>query len=227
LPARGTAEAHVVRLRHHEAGTPNRYVPQGQMARDMCEAMETARCEAGGARTRPGTASNIDAKIATEAERKGYGQITQAADAPLAAAAGYLVRHLATGRPLPEAAGNVMELWRGFIEDHCGGTLDTMDDSIADQAVFAKFARQMIQDLGYGDQLGDDPDEFDDEQEEEASSDEQQEEPDQTGSDEDDSSDDAEANPEQAQDQEMDAAEAQVSLVELADMDMSDYVEMP
>ena len=45
-------------------------------ARALYDAMETARCEAVGARTMPGTAGNIDAKIGAEATRKGYGQIT-------------------------------------------------------------------------------------------------------------------------------------------------------
>jgi cobaltochelatase CobT len=85
-----------------------RYLPQGQMARDLYEAMESARCEAVGARDMPGTAGNIDARIGHEAERKGYAQIRSQADAPLSVAAGYLVRHLATGRPLPKGADNVM-----------------------------------------------------------------------------------------------------------------------
>ena len=95
LLARGTADAFALRHKYHDAGTNNRYAPQGQMARDIYDAMETARVEAVGARHMPGTAKNIDAKIGTDALRKGYDQITQAADAPLATAAGYLVRHLA------------------------------------------------------------------------------------------------------------------------------------
>ena len=41
------------------------------MARDLYEAMETARCEAMGARDMPGTAGNIDAKIGHEAPAQG------------------------------------------------------------------------------------------------------------------------------------------------------------
>ncbi|MDJ0826906.1 MAG: cobaltochelatase subunit CobT [Rhodobacter sp.] len=227
LLARGTADAYALRLKYHDEGTHNRYAPQGQMARDLYEAMETARCEAVGARAMPGTAGNIDAKIASEADRRGYGQITQASEAPLATAAGYLIRHLATGRPLPEGAANVMELWRGFIEDQAGGTLEDLDGTLADQTAFAKFARQIIDDLGYGDQLGDDPDEMSDEDEDEAAQDEDQDEPDSTGSDEDQSEEDSEASPEEAQDQEQDAAQAQVSMDEMADMEMADEAEMP
>jgi cobaltochelatase CobT len=161
LLARGTADAFALRHKYHDAATAARYAPTGQLARDIYDAMETARCEAVGARAMPGTAGNIDAKIGHEADRKGYAQITRAEDAPLATAAGYLVRHLATGRDLPRGASNVMDLWRGFIEDQAGGTLENLDHVLADQAAFARLARKVISDLGYGDQLGDDPDQDD------------------------------------------------------------------
>ena len=159
LIARGTADAFALRRRYHDDGIAAKYQPQGQMARDLYEAMESARAEAVGARDMPGTLGNIDAKIFNEAERRGYSQIRSAQEAPLAQAAGYLVRHLATGRPMPGGAGNVMDLWRPFIEGQAGGALEHVQDTLADQAAFARLARQIIKDLGYGDQLGDDPDE--------------------------------------------------------------------
>ena len=156
--ARGTADALALHRRYHNDATHSRYVPQGDMARDLYEAMETARCEAVGAREMPGTAGNIDARIGAEAVRRGYDRISDASEAPLATAAGYLIRHLATGRTLPPAADNVMQLWKGFIEDRADSTLEGLQDTLADQAEFARFARKIIADLGYGDQLGDDPD---------------------------------------------------------------------
>ncbi|WP_323042435.1 cobaltochelatase subunit CobT [Gemmobacter sp.] len=224
LLARGTADAFALRHKYHDDATAGRYMPTGQLARDIYEAMETARCEAVGARAMPGTAINIDAKIAHEADRKGYGQITQASDAPLAVAAGYLVRHLATGRPLPRGAQNVMDLWRGFIEAQAGGTLENLDDVLADQAAFARLARQVIADLGYGDQLGDDPDqnENQDESEEEGTEDDD---PDSAGSEEDDQDEEGDADPERSQDEQQDAAQAQVSTEdsdELDDMEDAD-----
>ncbi|WP_172299825.1 cobaltochelatase subunit CobT [Pseudoruegeria sp. HB172150] len=227
LLARGTADAYALKIKHHNEATHNRYAPPGQMARDIYEAMETARCEAVGARSMPGTATNIDAKIEAEAERKGYGQITESSEAPLAAAAGYLIRHLATGRPLPVSANNVMELWRQHIEDQTGARLEDLQDKLSDQSAFAKFARGMIEDLGYGDQLGDDPDEMSDEDQDDAASEEQEEDPESTGSEEDDAEQDPDATPEQSQDEQMDAAEAQVSMDEMDDMELSDEAEMP
>ena len=133
----------------------------------------------------------------------------------------------ATGRDMPAGARNVMELWQGFIEEQAGGTLEDLQEKLSDQTEFARFTRQVISDLGYGDQLGDDPDEIDDEdqddqdetseedQQEEESGDEQSE--DQTG----------EADPEQSQEEQQDAAEAQVSMDEMAEDEMSDQTELP
>ena len=174
LLARGMADGFAMQKKYRDPATFSRYAPQGQLALDIYEAMDTARCEAIGARAMPGTAGNIDAKIADEATRKGYTQITEAKDAPLAAAAGYLVRHLASGRPLPEGADNVMELWREHIESRAAGTLTNLDDTLTDQADFARFTRQIIEDLGYGDQLGDDPDLEDENQDDEASAEDEE-----------------------------------------------------
>jgi len=228
LLARGTADAFALRHKYHDAKTNNRYLPQGQMARDLYDAMETARVEAVGARHMPGTAGNIDVKIEHEALRKGYDQIKSNGEAPLSTAAGYLIRHLATGRDLPKGADNVMGLWRGFIEDQCGGTLENLTDILEDQQAFAKFARQMIADLGYSDQLGDDPDNIDDEDENEAEEgpEDDQDEPDSTGDDESEG-DEAEASPEQTQEDQQDASQAEVSMDDQADAEMGEETEMP
>ena len=225
LVARGTADAVALRHRHHDAKVAAKYEPSGQMARDLYEAMESARCEAVGARDMPGTLGNIDAKIGAEAERKGYDQIRAAQDAPLAQAAGYLVRHLATGRKLPTGAENVMELWRPFIEEQAGGTLERLDDVLADQTAFARLAREVIRDLGYGDQLGDDPDMEDESEGDEAEQEEEQESPDSEEGQDD--SEEADASPESSQEEQDDTTQAEVSMDEMADMEEGDEAEMP
>ncbi|MEP2953386.1 MAG: cobaltochelatase subunit CobT [Sulfitobacter sp.] len=227
LLARGTADALALNRRYHDAATHARYAPQGDMARELYEAMETARCEAMGARDMPGTAGNIDVKIKHEALRRGYDQAKQASDVPLSVAAGYMVRHMATGRPLPAGAENAMELWRGFIEDQAGGTLEGIDGSLADQADFARLARKMISDLGYGDQLGDDPDSQDDEQEDQAEEgSEEEQDPDSTGQDDQDE-EEAEGTPESSQEQQQDESQAQVSMDDEADQELGDEADMP
>ncbi len=227
LLARGTADALALHRRYHDDATHARFCPPGDMARELYEAMEVARCEAVGARDMPGTAGNIDAKIGHDAERRGYAQIREASEAPLPVAAGYLIRHLATGRKMPPAAANVMELWRGFIEEQAGGTLEDLGEKLANQAEFARFARRMINDLGYGDQLGDDPDEMDEDAEDQAEegADEDQE-PDSTGQDDQDD-EQAEASPESSQEETQDPSQAQVSMEDMADQELGEEAEMP
>ena len=224
--ARGTADALALHHRYHDAKTHGKYQPEGAMARELFEAMETARCEAMGARDMPGTAGNIDHKIAAEARRLGYEGIKDRASAPLPVAAGYLIRQLATGRPMPAGAQNVLDLWRPFMEERAGGTLEDLQERLSDPAAFARFARKMIEDLGYGDQLGEDPDAEDEESmddAEEAPEDDQ--EPESSG--EDDSEDQPEASPEQSQEDQQDPTEAEVSAEDMADQESAEEAELP
>ena len=226
LVARGTADALALYHRYHDAGTHARYAPDGVMARELYEAMETARCEALGARDMPGTAGNIDAKIGAEAMRLNYGTISDRADAPLSTAAGYLIRHLATGREMPPAPQTSWTCGADLSRNRHLAPLITLKLHFRSGAV-CKFARQIISDLGYGDQLGNDPDMPDEDQEDQAQEDQDEDQdPDSTG-DDDSQEDEAEANPEQSQEQQQDAAEAQISQDDSADDDMSDEMEMP
>ncbi|RED14231.1 cobaltochelatase subunit CobT [Pontivivens insulae] len=223
--ARGVADAYALRTRFHNAQMHARYEPQGEMARDIYNALETARCEAVGTRAMPGCAGNIDAKIAADAKRQGFGEITEAGQAPLAEAAGYLLRHLATGRDLPPDAANVMNLWRGFLEGQAGDAFENVDDVLADQQAFAKFARQVIDDLGYGEQLGDDPDEADDQEGEDAVEEEEAAEEDQPDGDENQDSDSSDETSEETSEADPDAAEAQVAQEDAEDQEMSENAE--
>ncbi len=224
LLARGTADAFALRRRYHDDGVAARYAPTGPLARDIYEAMENARCEAVGARDMPGTAGNIDAKIGNEADRKGYGQVTTASEVPLPVAAGYLVRQMATGRALPKSAEHAADLWRGFVEEQAGETLSNLDHVLADQAAFARLARKVIADLGYGDQLGDDPDAPEDAGDDQAEED--QDSPDSAGE-EQEESEDSEASPERSQEEQQDQSQAQVTMEDSADMEQGDEAELP
>ena len=226
LLARGTADALAMHHKYHNSDLHSRFTPDGPMARELYEAMETARCEAVGAKDMPGTTGNINAKIGVEAKRKGFDKLTDQADAPLADAAGYLIRSLTTKKDLPTSARNVMDLWKNFILDQAGTTLENLTKNLDNQEEFAKFARQIITDLGYGDQLGDDPeaqDEYNEDNQDEDN--EQSDDPEGTGADE-DNDETLDAEDQQSQDEEQDSAQAQMSSDESADEDFEDQ-ELP
>jgi cobaltochelatase CobT len=225
--ARGTADAYALRLRFHNDKTHAKYNPQGETARGLFEAMETARCEAIGARAMPGTAGNIDAKIEAEALKLGYDQVTNPESVPLSTAAGLVLRHLATGRTLPPAAQNVVDLWLPHFQEKAGGQLEHLQETLADQAAFSRLARQLIADLGYGDELGEDPDIEDENAEQEAENEEfeQDDNADTDAGDEEESSDDNEASSEDQQSAEQ--KQTQVSMEEREDSEGAEEVEAP
>ncbi|MEM9140885.1 MAG: cobaltochelatase subunit CobT, partial [Pseudomonadota bacterium] len=117
-----------------------------------------ARCEAIGARSMPGVADNLDARLGHLAERAGWEGMTSTADAPLADAASMLLRKAATGRELPKGCEQLVDIWQGFFDSHIEQGLDAIGDVLDNQPEFAKRSWQIIDELGYGDQLGDDPD---------------------------------------------------------------------
>ena len=223
LLARGTADSYAMRLRFHNETTGSKFRPSGEMARAIYDAMENARCDAMGARAMPGTAKNIDAKIADAALKAGYDKITDSGSAPLAEAAGYFVRELATGRDLPKGADTVLNVWRGFLEGQAGESFGDINEVLADQEAFSRLTRKVIEDLGYGDELGDDPDSEDPDEDQDASEDE--EEQDEEGGDqEEQNADEEDAQPEQqADDMEQ---QAQATLEESEQSDLEDSNEL-
>ncbi len=161
--ARGHADALALKKRFHDYAIHERYSPKGQLAQKLYDNLETARCEIIGTQILPGTATNLDAKIVEEVRQRDKIADVDASDISIADAVGYFLRQLATGRPLPKSAENLTEKWRDFIESEAGETMLTATSVFNEQKTFAKFSRQIIKDLGYGNQLGDDPDNLDEE----------------------------------------------------------------
>ena len=174
LLARGKADALALKKRFHDSVIHDHYLPKGQLARQLYQNLETARCEIIGAQVLPGTATNLDAKIIDDIKQRSQIADVDAEDITIADAAGYMLRQIATGRPLPKSAECLTEKWREFIQSEAGNTITNATLSLQDQKSFAKFSRQIIQDLGYAHELGKDPDSIDEDSldSEEAESDE-------------------------------------------------------
>ena len=161
--ARGNADALALKKRFHNRSLHDHYLPTGQLAKQLYQNLETARCEIIGAQILPGTATNLDAKITEDIKQRSQVADIDSKDLTIAEAAGYVLRQIATGRPLPKPAEILTEKWREFIQTEAGDTLFEATLSLQDQKGFAKFSRQIIQDLGYAHELGEDPDSIDEE----------------------------------------------------------------
>lgn len=218
--ARGASDAFALRTRFHDTSDHARYRPDGETARAIFDAMETARCEAIGAKSMPGVADNLDARMEAEAKRLGYAGITDPAQAPLAEAAAFMVRKLATGRKLPHGAQHVLDLWQGFLESHAAEKFAALDGALTDQAAFARMARQTIADLGFGDELGEDPDRSDEDDEDEEQQGEEEDESDDGDGGDEGSEDQQDSAQDQQADDSRDSQAMQASLDDLDDMEM-------
>ncbi len=216
VAARGAADASALRLRYHDDAAHARYAPPGDMARAIYDACETARCEALGARAMPGVGDNLDARLVEEGRRRGYSQMKTAADAPLPEAAALALRALISGREPPAGADNVVKLWRGFLESHAAQSLPDLAALADDQAAFSRAARKLIADLGYADQLGEDPD-APDEDEEQGAEDEPDQPEEQGGDQDQEQSDQPDAQQDQTRAQDAAQASADMTFEDLDD----------
>lgn len=227
LLARGTADAYALKIRFHDEQTHKRYMPQGQVAKDLYEAMETVRVEALGAKVMPGTASNIDAKIEAECIKLGYDSVSNPADAPISAAASFLLRKLATDRKLPKAAQNLVDLRADLFGHDTNSTMKDLKENLTNQTEFSKLTRQVIEDLGFGDQLGEDPDQNENDQQEDAEQENQEENQDTEGNENQDDQEDWEQDPDDSGEQDTDPSQAQVSADNIDESDTEEESEMP
>lgn len=161
--ARGKADAHALRLRHHNSYMHTTRMPEGDMAREIYDALETARCEAIGVRDMPGMARNLDASLSEVAERSNWAGLTSTDEAPLSTACALALRKNASNRDLPAQAQMLLGLFEDRITKEAPESMDSLASAIDDQEEFARRAWRLIDDMGYGDQLGPSPDDFDQE----------------------------------------------------------------
>ncbi len=127
--------------------------PEGKQARAIFDAVEQARVEAIGSLRMEGVAENLNSMLADKYARANFPAITDQAEAPLEEAVALLVREKLTGRKAPESAGNVLDLWRDWIEEKAATDLDHLSDKINDQNAFARVVREMLASMEMAEEL--------------------------------------------------------------------------
>lgn len=164
---RGQADALALKLAHHDEREHGRLRPQGAEARAVFDAVEDMRVQALGANAMKGVAGNLTAALTDSLERRGAARIKDRASAPLTEALALIVRERLTGLKPPENAKGLVDVWRADIEREAGKALDTLEAVAGDQRAFALRFRDVLNDLGIGDELG--PDDHKDENEDASS----------------------------------------------------------
>ncbi len=144
---RGQSDSMALRMRHHNAETHHRRMPTNEMARQVYDKMETARCEAIGARRMIGLRENLAAAHESRCREEGFDRITERSEEDLPEVIGYLAREAFTGESPPPAARSMVDLARASIERQIGRGLNDLSGLLHNQDAFAQQMRRLIRDL--------------------------------------------------------------------------------
>ena len=160
LNARGESDAQALFIRYHDKKIDQKYAPQGDIALNLFNEMEQARCEAIGGIIYPGAAKNIEKNVEKKS-KKFFENSEPNKKFPLQDSLTLLIKKKASNLKLSENSEKGLKIWEDFILNESKSNFTKIIESIANQEEFAKLSRNIIKDLGYGDQLGDDPDKED------------------------------------------------------------------
>ena len=144
---RGHSDSIALRMRYHDEETHIRRMPRTEMARQVYDSVERARCEAIGARRMIGLRENLAAAHEQRCRQEGFDRVTERSDEDLPEVVGYLAREAFTGQAPPPAARNMVDIARATLERQIGRDLNNLADLVHDQDAFARLVRKLISDL--------------------------------------------------------------------------------
>ena len=168
--SRGAADAHALRLRHHDEGIHQNLKPETGTALSIFEASEDARLAVIGSTHMKGMSYNLAFALEERLRQQRNSGENDTVD-DLGELLGLLLREKLITRPLLPLAKSLLDQKRDWLEEKLARELDSVSDLIHDQQAFALKFRQIIELLGYKDELGpppeEDPDQSKDEKSEE------------------------------------------------------------
>ncbi len=159
---RGEADSIALFIAHHKEDVSQKYLPEGQKAREIFNSLERTRCEAIGSNEMAGVAKNLNQMEKTKLKRKEFVYTKKEGEEKFIEALNYNVREKLTGEVIQETKPTI-EAWKDWIEDRAEKTINDLTNEIDDQLAFAKIIRKLIGELELGDELGDEPDDNNDE----------------------------------------------------------------
>ncbi|MEJ7934436.1 cobaltochelatase subunit CobT [Sphingobium sp. AN558] len=145
--ARGFADAHALRLRHHDPKVHNGSAPGEAVARAVFDAVEQARVEAIGSRQMEGVRANLNEALTMRLKSDPMRRARSADEVPLSTALALKVRERLTGQPAPKEVAPAMAMIDQWIEDKAGADLDALSFAIDDQRAFQKLTTAMLEHL--------------------------------------------------------------------------------
>jgi cobaltochelatase CobT len=144
---RGEADAIALKLRHHNPKIHAREAPKTSLAREIFQALETARVEAIGARRMTGVKQNLSAALTEHCRQKGYVRVASRQEAALPDVLRLLARETLTGEAVPELAQAMVDQWRGDLSPKVRADIDQLARLIENQRAYAKASRRLLADM--------------------------------------------------------------------------------
>ena len=145
--ARGFADAHALKLRHHSAKIHGASAPGEAVARAVFDAVEQARVEAIGSRQMEGVRANLNHALELRLKSDAIRRARSADEVPLSTALALKVRERLTGQAIPRDVAAGVALVDQWIEDKAGHDLDALAMAIDDQKAFQKLTTTMLEHL--------------------------------------------------------------------------------
>lgn len=157
---RGWADSLALEAAVHDKKIHRKLVPNAGPARSVFEAVERARVEALGSNRMPGMAQNLAAKIEDFYAHGQFANVKDRSEAPLEDALSLIVRERLCGLPPPKSAQALVDVWRPWIEERAGKSLELMESLCEDQEAFGRVLRDVLRQLELTDEFAEgEPDE--------------------------------------------------------------------
>ena len=142
---RGKGDSFSLHKRFHNGSLHGKYMPSGDIAREVYNAIEDARVEAIGANEMKGVAKNLKANL--EKHYQDHKIATDDENTPLGDVLKLLVRERLTSEIPPKSTRKTVNDLRSEIEEKAGENLDELAKNIHDQDQFSILSRKVIADL--------------------------------------------------------------------------------
>ena len=177
---RGKGDSYSLHKRFHNQSLHNKYMPKGDLAQQVYNAIEDARVEAIGSNEMKGVAKNLKAHIEKHYNDHEIENVEALDKAPLGDVLKLLVREKLTNEKPPKSTRKAVNALRYEIEEKAGPHLDELAQNVNYQDKFSILSRKVIADLDLAREYSEDEqpdddggDELDDQFEENEQSDEE------------------------------------------------------
>lgn len=207
--SRGAADAYALRLRYHDTTTHQRLIPQGDIAVAIFEATEEARLAALGSARMKGVANNLATALEENLRQQNSGLNTNEGVESLGEALGLLLREKLIDQPLMPLAKAHLDEKRAWLEEKLSHELDSIENLVEDQQAFGMKFREIIELLGFEEELGPPPED----EPEQSAEDDQEQNPENPESDSPENSDATQSAQDQEEEGEMEGEELDIDQV--------------